>query len=282
MKIIVTGANSFLGAALCMDLINKGYDVFALINKNTDRIKSLISKDNFEYTDSIDDLKNVKDAFCIYHFAWFGTNRSERDDKALQEKNIKMSKKIFDIALENNISKFIFTGSQAEIGLKSEYGRAKAEFAKYAKDFLKNNTCNMEFFHLQIFSVYGIGDHKGTLIDLVLNAVRENKEIELSDASQKWNFLCIDDAVNLLEVFIDDEKLKTVPKKDAYHIGSDDTRPLKEYILEMASVDVRYDKKKLLFGKRKSNVEGSYDLIPDISWIGSYKFKKFLDEIKRL
>ena len=107
MKIIVTGANSFLGAALCYSLINKGYEVFALINKNTDRIKSLISKDNFEYTDSIDDLKNVKDAFCIYHFAWFGTNRSERDDRTLQEKNIKMSKKIFDIALENNISKFI-------------------------------------------------------------------------------------------------------------------------------------------------------------------------------
>ena len=282
MKIIVTGANSFLGAALCTDLINKGYEVFALINKNTDRIKSLISKDNFEYTDSIDDLEKVKDAFCIYHFAWFGTNRSERDDKALQEKNIKMSKKIFDIALENNIDRFIFAGSQAEIGLRSEYGRAKAEFAKYAKDFLKNNICNTEFFHLQIFSVYGIGDHKGTLIDLVLNAVRENKEIELSDASQKWNFLCIDDAVNLLEVFIDDEKLKTVPKKDAYHIGSNDTRPLKEYILEMTSVDARYDKKKLLFGKRASNAEGAYDLIPDVSWIGEYKFKKFLDEIKRL
>ena len=282
MQIIVTGANSFLGAALCYSLINKGYEVFALINKNTDRIKSLISKDNFEYTDSIDDLEKVKDAFCIYHFAWFGTNRSERDDKALQEKNIKMSKKIFDIAIENNIKKFIFAGSQAEIGERSEYGRAKAEFAKYAKDFLKNNICNTEFFHLQIFSVYGIGDHKGTLIDLVLNAVRENKEIELSDASQKWNFLCIDDAVNLLEVFIDDEKLKTVPKKDAYHIGSNDTRPLKEYILEMTSVDARYDKKKLLFGKRASNAEGAYDLIPDVSWIGEYKFKKFLDEIKRL
>ena len=116
----------------------------------------------------------------------------------------------------------------------------------------------------------------------MLSAVKENKELELSDATQKWNFLCIDDAINLLEIFIDDEKLKSIQKKDVYHIGSDDTRPLKEYILEMASVDARYDKKKLLFGKRKSNVEGSYDLIPDISWIGSYKFKKFLDEVKRL
>ena len=58
MKIIVTGANSFLGAALCMDLINKGYEVFALINKNTDRIKSLISK--------ISNVKNISDFSIDY------------------------------------------------------------------------------------------------------------------------------------------------------------------------------------------------------------------------
>jgi nucleoside-diphosphate-sugar epimerase len=282
MKISVTGANSFLGAAICSGLISKGHEVFALINKNTDRIKSLISNDNFEYTDSINDLEKVKDAYAIYHFAWFGTNRTERADKKIQAESIDMSKRIFDIALENNISKFIFAGSQAEIGLRSEYGRAKAEFASYAKDFLKNNTCNMEFYHLQIFSVFGRGDHKGTLIDLVVSAAKENKEIELSSASQKWNFICIDDAVYLMEIFLDDEKLKNIPKQDAYHIGSSDTRPLKDYILEIAKVNKGYDKEKLLFGKRESNIEGSYDLIPDVSWIGDYKFKNFLDEVKRL
>ena len=47
MKIIVTGANSFLGAALCYSLINKGYEVFALINstcalrKNTTKTRNI-------------------------------------------------------------------------------------------------------------------------------------------------------------------------------------------------------------------------------------------------
>ncbi len=282
MKIIVTGANSFIGSSLCKGLLDDGYEVFALINKNTDRIKPLISHNRFHLLKNLDELEKIDDAFAIYHLAWFGTNRAERSDKKIQDLSIEMSKRVFGIAIKRKIKRFIFAGSQAEIGTRSEYGRAKAEFAKYAKEFLHNNKSSMEFYHLQIFSVYGIGDHSGTLIDLVINAAKNDEEIELSNASQKWNFICIDDAVNLLKMFIDEESFKKLPIKDTYHIGSLDTRPLKDYILDMACVNERYDKKKLLFGMRESNIEGAFDLIPDVSWVGDYKFKNFLDEIKRL
>lgn len=281
MKIIVTGANSFIGFNLCKSLVEDKIDVYALINKNTDKVDLLHGNPHFHVITNLNDIKET-DITALYHFAWQGIDKSSRNDKKIQEANIEMSKDILEYAISKKIPKFIYAGSQAEIGLRSEYGRAKAEFADFAEENIAKNNSNMKFFHLRIFSVYGKGDHEDTLINNLITSVRNNSKIKLSKAEQLWNYIYIDDAVDILKYFIDDDKMKEIPHRKYYELGSDETKPLKEYIGDIAKINDKFDKSNLEFGAIESNIEGDFGLNPDISWIKNYKFTKFDDAIKLL
>lgn len=281
MKIIVTGANSFIGSNLCKSLVSEKIDVYALINKNTDKVDLLNGNPYFHVVTNINDIDET-DIVAIYHFAWYGIDKGSRNDKKIQESNIKMSKNILEYAISRKIPKFIYAGSQAEIGLRSEYGKAKAEFGRFAVENIAKHNSNMSFYHLRIFSVYGKDDHEDTLINNLITSVRNNSKIKLSKAEQLWNYIYIDDAVEILKYFIDDNKMKEIPYRKFYELGSSETKPLKEYILDIANVNDKFDKSNLEFGAIESNVEGDFGLNPDISWIKNYKFTKFDDAIKLL
>ena len=73
-KILVTGANGFLGSAITNLAIKKGFKVSVLVRKNSnyDNLKNISSKINFFYGD-IRDLDSIHDAIrsneIIFHVA---------------------------------------------------------------------------------------------------------------------------------------------------------------------------------------------------------------------
>jgi len=120
--ILVTGANGLVGSFLCKELVEKGYKVKALVRKNSDMslLKEVAGKLEI-HIGELNDVGSLLDAIegvdCIVHTAAIISFWSKRKDEMYQT-NVEGTKSILNVALENNIKKFIHISSVAAIGRK--------------------------------------------------------------------------------------------------------------------------------------------------------------------
>lgn len=128
----------------------------------------------------------------------------------------------------------------------------------------------MKFLDLRIFSVYGVGDHETTLVHTLVQAVLAGRSMDLSPCSQMWNFMEARDLARAIAFLMEGGF-----GSGTYDLCSQDSRPLKDYVLEIESLGKAFLEKKegktlstsstlLRFGERASNAEGPVDLNPSI------------------
>lgn len=293
-NIYITGATSFIGINLIKELVNKEYNIIAIIRKNSLK-KDLLSSYNIEIIEldlseieKLPELTNKRQGI-FYHLAWDGTRGMTRSNKELQEKNVENSIKALEIAKKLQCNTFFTAGSQAEYGIKkcivteetkcnpnTEYGKAKLRFYKYAKLFCQKN--NIRLIEPRFFSLYGKGDFESTLILSALKKMKANQDIDLTKCVQIWNFLHIKDAVNALI------KLQESNASGIFNFGSKDTRKLKKFIKEMYKTTK--SKSKLNFGNIQYGKNGIINVNPSIlklqnaiSWEPLISFKDGIEEI---
>ena len=287
--IIITGITSFLGSETAKFLLNQGYNVIGItypLSKSNFRIKNIknlkvvtidFDKIDIENIDKkyIDDkiLKKINDKDYIFiHFGWSDTNK--RNDYDLQIKNFNYSKKVLLFSSIINTKKFIFAGSQAEKS-NSKYGMVKREFADYAKKFFSNT--KTKFIHLRIHSVFGKYDGRDTLISELIKSIKENSTLKVSSLDYDWNYLYINDFVNIIYKII----IKDI-KQGTYDVGSLDTRQLKNYVEE--ALKVLSAKNAVEFGMLNNSLEKfstpNIDML--LKEIGQFKFTKFKDAILKI
>ena len=252
-----------------------------------------------------------KDVDAIIHFAWDGVGSKGRENPEIQEQNLLMSKGFYQWGLQTGVKYFLFAGSQAEYGRGtrehpepvSAYGKAKLSFSRYGlsggravEDSAFPKQCfrsfddkeeteqkaeqkpeqkaeqenPMKFLDLRIFSVYGVGDHETTLVHTLVQAVLADRSMDLSPCSQMWNFMEARDLARAIAFLLEGGF-----GSGTYDLCSQDSRPLKDYVLEIESLGKAFLEKKegktlspsfslLRFGERASNAEGPVDLKPSI------------------
>lgn len=288
---IITGITSFLGRSTAKYLIDKGFVVFGIIrpdSKNYDMIKTIdklniikldffkLTSDDFNFVNSNDyynmvikSINNLHSDITVIHFAWSHT--LDRNNFSKQMLNVDMSLKVLEFAKIIGAKRFIFAGSQAELS-DSAYGMAKKQFANLAKTNLKES--NLKFIHFRIFSIYGNEDRKTSLIKQLIASFKSNRDISLSSCNYLWNYLYIDDFLFILFCFISRNVISGI-----YDIASEDTRLLKDYIIEAHTLYKA--KNKLLFGNREDSTEkfAIPNIIKTKKVIGQFNFTKFSDGI---
>ena len=251
-----------------------------------------------------------KDLDAIIHFAWDGVGSKGRENPEIQEQNLLMSKGFYQWGLQSGVKYFLFAGSQAEYGRGtrenpepvSAYGKAKLSFSRYGLsggkgeegysfqeeepktvDSLEKTTQGknpensqeegrkgkMDFLDLRIFSVYGIGDHESTLVQTLVQAVLAGQPMDLSPCSQMWNFMEARDLARAIAFLLEGDF-----GSGTYDLCGKDSRPLKDYVLEIEALGKVFLEKKegkkawatslLRFGERASNAEGPVDLKPSV------------------
>ena len=283
---IITGTTSFLGRSMAKYLLSKGFVVFGIVRPESDKLNLLkdieglnIVKLDFDKVRSsdflcvndldlsklIEEVKNKKYDISLLHFGWAAT--LDRNNFMKQMLNVDMSMKVLEFAKVLGARRFIFAGSQAEMS-ETPYGLAKKQFATSAENKLKDS--NMNFIHLRIFSIYGKGDRDTSLIMSLIKLCRENKDVGLSSCDYNWNFLYINDFTSILYKMIDKDI-----DSGTYDIASDDTRLLKDYVIEAHKV--LKAKNKLNFGERPDSVEtfATPDISSTLKAIGKFTFTKF-------
>lgn len=293
--VIFTGATSFLGKNLAKKLLEDGYKVYALIREKSTNVNNLPENKNLiKIVGSLQNIEIIKEkvnrADIFIHFAWDGSGNEGRANSEVQQKNVEYAKKAMDIAQYLKCKTFLFPGSQAEYGPKlneiyeedecnpiSPYGKAKLDFSEWAMKETEKG--KIKFVHLRIFSVYGYGDRKGTLTDTCIHKMNQGGVIHLGSCLQQWNYLYINDFVNIVSRILDNNCISGI-----YNIASRDTRVLRKFVEEIYVCSNK--KGEFEFDGIATNPEGSPNLIPNIdkmmSVIGEMQFTKFNDGIMEI
>lgn len=272
----MTGATSFLGRNVLIELLKEGHRVYAMVRKTSPAVIQLPKDKNVTYIygalDELDKICNeVTNADVFIHFAWDGSGYVGRTNYKIQSQNIAYSMNALEISKKLGCKEFLFAGSQAEYGIIhniitedtlchpiSEYGKAKLEFARQAKIYCSQK--EIRFIHLRIFSVYGFGDRESTLVNTCVKRFNCGEIVQLGACTQKWNYLHITDFVNVIKLILRHDGMDGI-----YNIASMDTRILKEFVQEIYELSNQSGSYKL--DKIAANPEGSPELEPDITKI---------------
>tara|TARA_X000000368_G_C23043130_1_gene717902 strand:+ start:479 stop:1471 length:993 start_codon:yes stop_codon:yes gene_type:complete len=143
-KLLVTGANGFLGSAITKLALKKGFEVNVLVRERSDltNIKSISSKINFFYGDvrNIDSIKEaVKKSNIVFHVAADYRLWSKKPGE-IYSTNVYGTENIASVVISEN-KKMIYTSSVATIGLnkkKVSDENVKSNFSDMHGDYKKS------------------------------------------------------------------------------------------------------------------------------------------------
>lgn len=306
-KVVITGATGAIGRALISVCIKAGYEVLAVVHRNSQRASELekiehckvLYLDFSEYDNALDEMQKqgiafdsfaVQDSNAIsthekaiadeyelfFHLAWGAPFGKDRENLPLQLENVCASLAAVRFAKALGCSTFIGSGSQAE------YGRVKGKLSPDTPTFPET----------------GYGSAKlcaGQMTRLVCEQVgmkhiwtRILSVYGPHDGEQSLISVAVNDMMNQQETFFSpcDQMWDYIYSEDAaramllcaqkgkhgsvYVIGSGEAHPLKQYIQKIAEI-TNY-KKEIGFGKRAYNDKQVMYLQADISLLKELGF----------
>ena len=306
MRILITGAASFLGRHLVEYFLSKEDEVLALVRENARGANELLGyKANNKFKLIVLDMKDIErldiDFDVCIHLAWGGIGKEGRMDENIQRENINAAIKLMRVCKERGAKRFLFAGSQAEYGQtlsdietkygkdfdinaiprqsedaptnpKSKYGKAKLEL----KSKLKNlgDSLGIEYVHMRIFSVFGSGDHETSLISTCIRDFKENKDVHIGECIQSWNYIYIKDLC---------EAVYLLSKKDlqgefVFNVAGKTNRILMDYVKDIKRL--LDSSGGIVVEKKEAASEGlpflnpSIERLSRIGFVESYGFEK--------
>lgn len=160
MKVIVTGANGFLGAWLTKRLIAEGHETYALVRKNSDLTELEGCTPNYVYGD-VTDKSSLREAFkdkdIVFHLA--GVVAYKKSDRPLMEKvNVQGTQNVVDACYEVGVPQLLHVSSVVAIG---------ASFKPQALN--EDSTYNIKSLDLGYFETKRLAE------EIVLQAVTQGK-----------------------------------------------------------------------------------------------------------
>lgn len=243
-KVIVTGANGFVGSALVKELVKNDVEVLAMdmpgCNGNLpvcDKVKFLpLALDNIN---SLKDLIDDRDFDCFYHFAWAGSAGAARADTKLQLQNAQWTIECLCAAKEVGCKKFVAAGSIMEHetmaaafasgnkpGLGYIYGSGKLVAHTMAMSVAAD--IGIDLVWAEITNAYGVGELSSRMVNTTIRKVIKGEEPQFTAGTQNYDFVYIDDVAKAF--YLIGKKGKPF---NEYLIGSSNAKPLKEFLLEM-------------------------------------------------
>lgn len=299
-KVLITGATSYIAAALIKRILSNNIysDIYAVIRPDSpnrrkvpedDRIH-LIELEMSEYKKLL--FLKTAEIDIWYHFAWEGVRGAAREDDMLQKQNQLAAMECINCAAAMEVPCFIGIGSQAEYGEARErmheklppapttaYGKAKVQACDYGVKACRGT--KTRFIWARIFSIYGRGENKNTLLMSAIENMSKDLPIALSPCEHLWNYIYLEDAAQALYLLGD-----CLATAGIYNIASDDTRILKEFVLELK--ELLSSESVLEFGAISYGDKIPYGIHPDIekikkelNWKPKYSFKRGVDEIRK-
>lgn len=242
-RVIVTGANGFIGRNLVENLTDRNIQVIALDINFCDELKSNRLVTCVDCSNkSIDELRhslNEKHYDCFFHLAWKATSGPKRADYIVQLDNAKMVCDYVLLSKEISCNRFIYASSINEMEtyeyLQSDdiepsggyiYGTGK--LAGHLMGEVVAHQNEIDFIPVIITNIYGAGENSARLINTSIRNLLNKEHCSFTEGFQTYDFIYISDAINsMVEIALKGKAF------NRYYIGSGEPKPLREFLLEM-------------------------------------------------
>ncbi|MBO5450623.1 MAG: NAD(P)-dependent oxidoreductase [Lachnospiraceae bacterium] len=244
-KAIVTGANGFIGTALCRELSNQGISVIAVVRNVEENISNIenLSGLRVVYSD-LSEFKNLhekisdRDVDVLYHLAWVGSAGPLRGNAEVQFNNIRYTCDTVKACSKMNCKRFVFASSIMEYeieaimatdatpGLNTLYSSAKVSADYLARTIA--GSLGVDYIRAVISNIYGPGELSPRLVNTSIRKLLNGEHCAFSAGEQTYDFIYIDDAAKTF-VAIGEKGIAN----RTYYIGSQNPKPLKEFLCEL-------------------------------------------------
>ena len=241
-KVVVVGANGFLGSRLSIALADNGYSVVALVDRRFpyDFIKNkcgiTVREFILEDIDELNDALIFKNVDTLYHFAWAGVNAQARNNAEVQVHNVMFGLKVMEFAHHHQIKRVIIPGSAAEVSCgdgiitgkeipapSDMYSAVKVATRYVCQTYARQN--NIELIWTLVTSIYGPGRNDNNLISYVIQTLLKREKPSTTGLEQEWDYLYVDDLIRALVLLGE----KGMGDK-VYPIGSGEHKQMREYV----------------------------------------------------
>jgi UDP-glucose 4-epimerase len=243
VRVLVTGANGFIGSHLVRQLQLDGHEVLSLVrpNSNVQRLQDIPDL-QFLYTD----LRNIRTvgvnilafrAETVYHLAWWGGNSSQyiHDAKQVFE-NASGSLDLLEITAQAGATRFVGFGTCVEYGRyeiptsetlepqpQNLYGISKLRVGQLLE--CASKALDVSFAWVRPFWLFGQQDDIQRLIPIVIDTFSRGLSPKLTAGEQLWDYLYIADAIKAL-VSLKDHLNAT----GVFNLASGSSYPIREIV----------------------------------------------------
>jgi len=176
MKVLVTGANGFIGKNLTIRLNELGTQVKA-----------------FTRDDSIQDLESLVDEIdFVVHLAGENRPKSERDFGVV---NVGLTQSICDAVRLSGRRISIILASSTQATLDNAYGRSKLDAETFLKDFENETRCPVYIYRLPgVFGKWCKPNYNSVVATFCHN-ISHNLPVQVNNPNFELNLVYIDDVV---------------------------------------------------------------------------------------
>lgn len=241
-KVLITGADGFIGHNLVEKLLGEGKEVYAIVYPGHNIYENKFVKNLRVKSMDINQIMNYKNEFphgeidTMYHLAWTGVQPELRNDLDVQLMNINMTLDCMKFAKAIGIKKVIFPGSTNEYlyygkpinkdavpSPNNAYGATKIALRYLCSDYASRN--DIQFIYTIITGIYAADRRDNNVIFYTIDKLLKKEKPSLTKLEQLWDYVYIDDVMEAL--FLIGEKGKDGA---VYAIGHGDNWALSNYI----------------------------------------------------
>jgi UDP-glucose 4-epimerase len=280
-KVLVTGGCGFIGYALTLELIKRGYDVDVIDNLSIGKEAKIPEGCTFLGGD-IRGMDNQDDKPYIYIFHLAALSRiqpSFQNPTLTFSVNVDGTKKVVEYAYQNK-SKLIYAGTSSRWHnpMLSPYAMSKHMGEEWIKMYKGVYDLNAEI--VRFYNVYGEGElmdsHMAAVIGVWRAQVKKNYPITIiGDGKQRRDFTHIDDIVDGLIRVAESDK-----GHDAWELGTGKNYSINEvadmFIEKFNCVKVYMTDQK---GNYRETLRVNSDAIDMLGWQPKDKLKEYINGI---
>ncbi len=243
-KVIITGADGFVGSYTVQKFLEEGKHVLALDMPSGP--KRLHPHKNLQYiqcdiSDVGEMLKKIEhDKYDTFiHFAWAGSAGPGRTDYNLQMQNVRSTVDCVRAAKELGCKRFVGAGSIMEYEMEDSthtqgnkpspsYIYSLGKFVAHSMSKIVAAEIGIDLLWPMITNAYGVGELSPRFVNSTLRKMINKEPLEFTSGTQIYDFVYVSDVAKAFYLVAENGK----PFCE-YMIGSGNARPLKELILEM-------------------------------------------------
>ncbi|SDK54174.1 NAD-dependent epimerase/dehydratase family protein [Natronincola ferrireducens] len=243
-KVLITGANGFIGSHLVRRMISENAEVHIIVREGSDvwRIEDLI-KDIIIYRADTRDSKKIN--ICInkvkpdyvFNMAAYGVDSRQKDYFIAANTNIIGTMNILNSLISVGCKKFLNIGTCMEYGDKKEvikedchlepfniYGSTKAAATMLSHQIAGEN--DIDIVTLRAFGVFGENEGSHKFFPHIILSILNNADVNLTGCEQYRDYCYIENIIDGFVLAAENDAIKN----EIFNIGTGRIHPLKYYV----------------------------------------------------